>query len=111
MTDEAGRSEKVSLSVKFSSIDTLPPIGKQKAHPPTRLVYIHAAEDGEPERRPKVDWRLVTNLPVSSLAESVEKLSCYALRWQIEVFHNIMKYLWPSSSIITTSAITRASAT
>jgi hypothetical protein len=87
----AGQPEKVSLSVKFSSIDTLPPIGKQKAYPPTRLVYIHAAEDGEPEGRPKVDWRLVTNLPVSSLADAVEKLSWYALRWKIEVFHKIMK--------------------
>lgn len=91
LTDEAGRSEKVSLSVKFSSIDTLPPIGKQKAYPPIRLVYIQATEDGEPEGRPKVDWRLVTNLPVSSLADAVEKLSWHALRWKIEAFHKLMK--------------------
>ena len=91
LTDEAGQSERVSLSVKFSLIDTLPPIGKQKSYPPTRLVYIQAAEDHEPEGRPKVDWRLVTNLPVLSLADAVEKLSWYALRWKIEVFHKIMK--------------------
>ena len=58
--DEAGKSEKVSLSVKFSAIDTLPPIGKQKAYPAMRLVYVHASEEAVPEGRPKIDWRLVT---------------------------------------------------
>lgn len=89
--DEAGKSEKVSLSVKFSAIDTLPPIGKQKAYPAMKLVYIHATEEGAPEGRSKIDWRLVTNLPVASFEEAVEKLSWYALRWKIEVFHKVMK--------------------
>ncbi len=89
--DEAGKSEKVSLSVKFSAIDTLPPIGKQKAYPGMRLVYVHATEEAEPEGRSKIDWRLVTNLPVASFEEAVEKLSWYALRWKIEVFHKVMK--------------------
>ncbi len=89
--DEAGKSEKVSLSVKLSAIDTLPPIGKQKAYPAMRLVYVHATEEAEPEGRSKIDWRLVTNVPVSSFEEAVEKLSWYALRWKIEVFHKVMK--------------------
>jgi hypothetical protein len=89
--DGAGKSEKVSLSIKFLAIDTLPPIGKQKAYPAMRLVYVHATEEAEPEGRPKIDWRLVTNLPVSSFEDAVEKLSWYALRWKIEVFHKVMK--------------------
>jgi hypothetical protein len=40
-----------------------------------KLVYIHATEEGPPERRSKIDWRLVTNLPVASFEEAVEKLS------------------------------------
>ena len=31
------------------------------------------------------------NLPVKTLADAVEKLSWYALRWKIEVFHKVMK--------------------
>lgn len=34
---------------------------------------------------------MVTNLPVTTLAEAIEKLSWYARRWKIEVFHKVMK--------------------
>jgi hypothetical protein len=88
---EMGGHENVALKVKFATIETRPPIGKQKAYQPQKLVYIHALEEGEPEGRSKVDWRLVTNLPVNTLAEAVEKLTWYALRWKIEVFHKVMK--------------------
>lgn len=43
---ETARPEAVSLTVKFASIDTLPPVGKQKAYQPQRLVFIHALEEG-----------------------------------------------------------------
>jgi hypothetical protein len=88
---ETAQPNTVSLKVKFSEIDTMPPIGKQKAYKPQKLVYIHALEEEEPENRPRIDWRLVTNLPVTTLAEAIEKLSWYARRWKIEVFHKVMK--------------------
>lgn len=88
---DEGKSETVSLSVKFVHIETLPPIGKHKTYRPQKLVYIQALEEGEPEGRPRIDWKLVTNLPVLTLADAVEKLSWYALRWKIEVFHKVMK--------------------
>jgi hypothetical protein len=34
---------------------------------------------------------LITNLPVTSRAQAIEKLQWYALRWRIEVFHKILK--------------------
>jgi hypothetical protein len=34
---------------------------------------------------------LITNLPVASRKQAVEKLDWYALRWKIEVFHKILK--------------------
>jgi hypothetical protein len=88
---EMGGHETATLAVKFATIETRPPIGKQKAYRPQKLVFIHALEEGEPEGRAKIDWRLVTNLPVKTLADAVEKLSWYALRWKIEVFHKVMK--------------------
>jgi hypothetical protein len=36
-------------------------------------------------------WKLVTNLPVRSRSQVLEKLQWYALRWKIEIFHKIMK--------------------
>jgi hypothetical protein len=81
----------VSLRIKFASVETLPPVGKQKRYHPQTLTYIHALEDSTPTDRERIDWKLVTNLPVNNFASAVEKLRWYAMRWKIEVFHKIMK--------------------
>ncbi len=52
---------------------------------------IHARERGAPKDRPPIDWRLITDLPVTCVEQAVEKLRWYALRWKIEVFHKILK--------------------
>ncbi|WP_187278157.1 hypothetical protein [Methylobacterium sp. WL7] len=63
----------------------------QKRYSPQVLTYIHALELDPPTDCPPIDWKLVTNLPVTDLAGAVEKLDWYALRWKAEVFHKIMK--------------------
>ena len=69
----------------------LPPVGKQKRYPALELTVIHAREREAPADRPVIDWRLITDLPVTNEAEAVEKMRWYALRWKIEVFHKILK--------------------
>ncbi|WP_281431676.1 IS4 family transposase [Methylocystis sp. H62] len=86
-----GDDETAFLQIKFASVKTLPPIGKQKRYAPQTLFYIHALEVDPPSDRDPIDWRLVTNLPVDDLAAAVEKLDWYAMRWKIEVFHKVMK--------------------
>ena len=44
-----------------------------------------------PEGRAAIDWKLITDLPIRSPEEAVEKLGWYARRWQIELFHKILK--------------------
>ena len=83
--------ETACLHVKFAAIKTLPPLGKQKRYSPQVLTYIHALELDPPADRQPIDWKLVTNMPVANLAEAVEKLDWYALRWKAEVFHKVMK--------------------
>ncbi|GAB6843682.1 hypothetical protein JCM2811A_26840 [Methylorubrum rhodinum] len=68
-----------------------PPIGKQKRYPALSLTILHAREPGVPKDRPPIDWRLITDLPVDSPEQAVEKLRWYARRWKIEVFHHILK--------------------
>ena len=41
--------------------------------------------------RPRIDWKLITDLPVGNHHAAVEKLQWYAMRWKIEVFHKILK--------------------
>jgi hypothetical protein len=86
-----GQDQTPCVRVKFASIKTLPPVGKQKRYGPQLLTYIHALEIDPPAGRPPIDRRLVTNVPVSDLAAAVEKLGWYALRWKAEVFHKVMK--------------------
>ena len=69
----------------------MPPIGKQKQYPALALTVIHACEQAEPKDRKKIVWKLITDLPVASFVDAVEKLEWYALRWKIETFHKIMK--------------------
>ena len=55
------------------------------------MTVLYAREREEPAGRPRIDWKLITDLPVGSHREAVEKLHWYALRWRIETFHKILK--------------------
>ena len=72
-------------------IRVLPPIGKQKKYPALTLTAIHAEERGTPKHREKIHWKLITDLPVQSRMDAIEKIQWYARRWKIEVFHKILK--------------------
>jgi hypothetical protein len=79
------------LELRYRRIRILPPIGKQKRYPELTLTVLHAQERDTPTDREKIDWKLITDLPVRSRQEAIEKLAWYALRWKIEVFHKILK--------------------
>ncbi|MCQ9157305.1 transposase, partial [Acidomonas methanolica] len=80
-----------TVDVRYHRLRVLPPIGKQKRYPALTLTVLHATEQNTPIDRPKIDWKLLTDLPVASHDDAVEKLRWYALRWKIEVFHKILK--------------------
>jgi hypothetical protein len=89
--DRQGAEQTAGLELKFQQIQVHPPIGKQGRYPSLRLTVLHAQERGQPEGRERIQWKLLTNLPVRSRAEAIEKLNWYALRWKIETFHKILK--------------------
>jgi Transposase DNA-binding len=89
--DEKKDLSEAILEIKYRRIRVLPPIGKQKQYPQLTLTVLHAQERGTPRGREKIDWKLLTNLPVKSNEEAIEKLKWYALRWKIETFHKILK--------------------
>lgn len=89
--DRHGNPTETVLELRFRRIRLLPPVAKQKAYPPIELTVIYAQERGAPKDRDRIDWKLLTDLPVRSSTEAIEKLRWYALRWKIEVFHKILK--------------------
>lgn len=91
LQDADGNKTEVPLAIKYQHINVLPPIGKQKKYPGLSLTIIHAEEEQAPIDRDKIAWKLITNLPITSLDQAIEKLDWYALRWRIETFHKILK--------------------
>jgi hypothetical protein len=89
--DSNGELDDAVLEIRYRRIRVLPPIGKQKRYPALLLTVIHAEERGTPKNRKKIEWKLITDLPVQSRKGAIEKLEWYALRWKIEVFHKILK--------------------
>src|SRR6266567_1705957 len=89
--DGNGEPDEAVLEIRYRKIRVMPPIGKQKHYPALTLTVIRAEERGTPKNRKKVEWKLITDLPVVSRADAIEKLRWYALRWKIEVSHKILK--------------------
>lgn len=91
VTDRHGRPSTAVVELKYHRLPICPPIGKHKRYPNLTLTVIQAQERGTPKDRDPIVWKLITNLPVTSKAEAIEKLDWYAMRWKIETFHKILK--------------------
>jgi len=91
VTDRKGDVSIAVVELRYRRIRVLPPRDKQRRYPSLELTVIHATERGTPKGREPVNWKLVTDLPIHSRTEAVEKLRWYALRWRIETYHKIMK--------------------
>jgi hypothetical protein len=89
--DSKGHVSTATVEIRYRSIHVLPPIGKQRRYPALTLTVLYAQERDEPADRPRIDWKLITDLPVDSQEAAVEKLCWYAHRWKIEMFHKILK--------------------
>jgi len=89
--DERGQHCEATLEIRYRRISVLPPIGKQKLYAPLELTVLHVQEREAPAGRAPLQWKLITNLPVRSKAEAIEKIDWYAMRWKIETFHKILK--------------------
>jgi hypothetical protein len=89
--DKKGKVSEAILEIRYRRIRVLPPIGKQKRYPQLTLTAIYAKERNAPEGREPLDWKLLTDMPVRTPTEAIEKLRWYALRWKIETYHKILK--------------------
>lgn len=89
--DRRGHCTRATLEVRWRRIRVLPPIGKQKHYPELTLTVIYAQELGMPKDREPIDWKLLTDLTISSRTEAIQKLVWYASRWKVETYHQILK--------------------
>jgi len=82
-----------TLAVRFSPVSLLPP--KHRRRDPelqaVSLWAVYAREEDPPNGEAAISWLLLTSIPVTSVAEALEKLQWYTCRWQIELFFKILK--------------------
>lgn len=79
-----------TLSVRFRQVVLAAP-KRQAGQPPLSVWAIEARELRPPKGAAPILWRLLTTLPVTSVAAACEKVGWYAQRWQIEVLHKVLK--------------------
>ena len=68
--DNNGDPDLAVLEIRYRKIRVLPPIGKQRRYPALILTVIHADERGTPKNRKKIEWKLITDLPVDSRTDA-----------------------------------------
>ena len=79
-----------TLAIRFCAVTLQAPV-RRAGQPPLSLWAIEAREPRPPAGVAPIVWRLLTTLPITSLAEACEKVGWYAQRWQIEVIHKVLK--------------------
>jgi hypothetical protein len=58
---------------------------------PLALWIVHLLEENPPSKADPLEWFLLTNRPVHTLADALEVVRWYELRWIIEELHKAMK--------------------
>lgn len=86
-----GEESEAVLEIRYRRVRLQTPKGKKKRYPELMATMIEAREQEVPADRDRIDWKLITDLAVSTRRQAVEKVQWYALRWKIEVFHKILK--------------------
>ncbi len=87
----AGRTAEVSVS--FGQVLIAPP-GKQLGHyenTPRLMWAVRVWEPHPPAGIKRLEWILLTNVPVLTLADALERTDWYKLRSRIEDWHKAMK--------------------
>lgn len=85
-----------TLSITYLTISMPPPPNRTAPKngaelPMVELTAIMANEKQAYNQREKVCWVLLTDLPINTTEEAIEKVHWYARRWDIEVFHKVLK--------------------
>jgi hypothetical protein len=84
------------LSIVYRPITMPPPPSKTLNKdgtnlPMVPLCAIMAFERNPPKNETGIFWVLLTNLEVNSIEQAIEKIRWYSLRWNIELYHKVLK--------------------
>jgi hypothetical protein len=94
-------SRSATISIRALEVNLLAPSHRSREKLPSGeklpsicVTAILAREEHPPEGKESVDWLLLTTLPLmvgSELASALEFIDWYCVRWQIEIWHKVLK--------------------
>jgi len=100
---ELGRSEftlpkshertekKVVATVKAKRLRLYPPNRRGRKLSVIEVSVVMLKELNPPPGEEPIEWILLTSLPVNTLEEALTIIQWYVCRWQIEIYHRILK--------------------
>ena len=87
----ARTARTVHQQLKTARVTLKAPSRPDRVLPDVEVTAILATEPHPPAGEAPVEWLLLTNLPVNTPEQAIEKLQWYLCRWQIEIFFRILK--------------------
>ena len=93
-----GNKERdVKLTVKVGTFSIHAPIRRRKEvlhdAKPIKIyaIYVQEVVGSTPSGEKPIEWMLLTNIPTINIEEALLRVKWYKFRWQIELFHKILK--------------------
>jgi hypothetical protein len=85
------KARTVHQQLKAVRVTLKPPARPDRTLAPVTVTVLLATEANPPADEDPLDWLLLTNLPVETAEQAIEKLAWYLCRWQIEVYFKVLK--------------------
>ncbi len=87
------KARTAQVSVSWEKVTILPPRqcrGEERGIPLTSWV-VRCWEANPPTDAEALEWILLTNVPVLTLADALERIEWYRMRWIVEEYHKVQK--------------------
>ena len=89
----ARAARKAIVHVSYTPVTITPPLVRlgDYENRPLALWAVRAWEPNPPEGAEPLEWILLTNVPVLTVEDAVQRVEWYEVRWVIEDYHKGMK--------------------
>ena len=84
------KARTAALEIRHAEVEIKPP-KRLKDSAPIKLWAVYAHESTPPAGTDAVEWLLLTTVETANLEQACERLAWYATRWNIEVYHRVLK--------------------
>src|SRR6266511_3740860 len=85
------QQRRVIQEIRAMEVVLKAPWRRAKALETVKIGVVSAREVDPPAGQDRIEWVLLTSLPVGNFEAAYEVIELYLARWEIEVFHRVLK--------------------